>query len=88
MRMTTIIIITIIIIIMYIYHALVDALSIHSCRVNLAPASMKGSSPEGNDSEPWDKAGSPKFVSSVHSDRLIIIAVSHSNFINTLIFEI
>ena len=44
---------------MYIYHALVDALSIHSCRVNLAPASMKGSSPEGNDSEPWDKAGSP-----------------------------
>ena len=48
---------------MCIYHALVDALSTHSCRVNLAPASTKGSSPEGNDSEPWNKVGGPNGAS-------------------------
>ena len=48
---------------MYIYHALIDALSTHSCMVNLAPASMKGSLPEGNDSELWDETEGPNGAS-------------------------
>ena len=37
--------------------------STHSCMVNLAPASMKGSLPEGNDSELWDETEGPNGAS-------------------------